>query len=344
MPHRKTKLNPIRALLLVLCFLAAFFASLEGIRLLTPRPYVPNVSERLAVFEAGKDDYTVLFIGSSQYLNGIDPGTFDRLTAEAGFPTTTFNFSLRGMQLPEAHYLLRRIRAMEPANLEWVVLEPRTMATFPSANRKTRRLVYFHDLPATVMALRCLQHKKAPHGGRTRYYRMHLEQFGLRQTNQGLLQSMITDLYHGDAPARKRRLAEVKADEGYVPRHGHSFNMKNLKYYKEDLRQYGEEYRTSPLKPMLAEQLDRLLREVEGMGARPFFLFAPSMRDPEDLVLPPDAPAVDIIRLDDPERHPELFDMNNRHEHNHLNHQGAQLTTAAAAEAILGIVHGQEAD
>jgi hypothetical protein len=68
------------------------------------------------------------------------------------------------------------------------------------------------------------------------------------------------------------------------------------------------------------------------------------MRYPQDLVLPPHGPAVDIIRLDDRERYPELFDMNNRLEESHLNDRGAQLATTAAAEAFLRIAHGQEAD
>ncbi len=336
------KTQAFRPFLLILCFLISFLVSVNGIRWLTPEPYIRFFSERLTVFESQKDEYNLVFIGSSHLRSGIDPLLFDRLTAEAGYPCKSFNFSMRGIQLPEMLHLLRRIRTLRPADLKWVVLEPRTWTYIRTVNIKHRRLVYFHDVPSTLMALRGAYHQAKSRADRFPACRIHLQQFGYRLTNQGLARSLITNLYHGNSPARAELLQQVVTHQGYNPRKGCTFNLANSRFYEENVQTFASNYRKSPLKPELAELLARLLCEIEAMGAKPIFLFPPIMGSPYELELPADSPAVDIVRLDDVERYPELFALENRWDMEHMNTIGAELTTTAAAEAFLGIANGKD--
>lgn len=309
----------------------------SGIRWLAPQPYIRFFSERLTVFESRRDEYNLVFIGSSHLRSAIDPLLFDRLTAEAGYPCNSFNFSLRGIQLPEMLHLLRRIRSLRPANLDWVVLEPRTWTYIRTVNIKHQRLVYFHDIPSTVMALQSAYHQADSPADRFTACRIHLQQFGYRLTNQGLARSLITGLYHGNSPARAELLQQVLSRQGYNPRKGRIFNLANRRFYEEDVRAFASGYRKTPLPPEYTALLARLVREVEALGARPVFLFPPVIGAPFELELP-----VDMVRLDDVERYPELFAIENRYDMEHMNTTGAELTTTAAAEAFLGIAKGKD--
>lgn len=316
--------------------------SAAGIRWLAPDQYVHRFTERLSVFDSQKDDIDLIFIGSSHYRSGIDPLLFDRMTAKAGCPTNSFSFSLPGLHLPEMLHVLQRIRSLGPSGLKWVVLEPRMMVHFGEENSRKQRLIYYHDVPATLMALTSIQHQDEPAEGRFPHYRRHIEQFGYRQTNQGLVRSLITDLYKRNAPARTDEIQHVVSGKGYNPRDGHRLSLSRRRNYEEKVRVFSATYRQSPLKPQLADQLAKLTREIEAMGARTIFLFPPTVDYPFELQLPMGGPPVDQIRLDEVEHHPELFALENRWDQGHMNTAGASLTTAAAAEAFIRIASGKD--
>ena len=320
----------------------SFAVSTIGVRWLAPEPNAWFFSERMTTFESQKDDYTVVFVGSSHYRSAIDPRLFDRLTAEAGRPARSFSFSMPGIRLPETDYVIRRIRALKPANLKWVVIEPWMIVQLNEFNLRKRRLIYYHDLLATLMALRCIHHQPEPKYGRLVHYQRHIQHFVYRQTNQGLALSLVGDFYQGDSPARTRLLQKVTSGLGYAKREGSGFNQAERIKYQKKIQELPSIFRKSTLEPELAKLLVIILREVEAMGARPIFLFAPSTATPYELILPDDAPATEIVRLDDIERYPELFALESRWDMGHTNHQGAQLATAAAAEEFLRISAGKD--
>ena len=104
------------------------------------------------------------------------------------------------------NYVIRRIRDLEPARLEWVIFEPWIQLQLKENNLLKRRLIYYHDLPATLLALRGIHRQARPEEGRLVHYRRILQHFACRATNQGLALSLITDLYPmADAEAAFQR-------------------------------------------------------------------------------------------------------------------------------------------
>jgi hypothetical protein len=332
--HRIDQPNRTQALLLVLLCLVAFFASSAVIRQWAPEPNVVYYSERMAAFAPDKDDYTVLFVGSSRFRSAIDPALFDTLTSGAGHPTRSFNFGLPGLRLQELDYVVRQIRDLKPAALEWVFIEPWFKVNLKPANLKKRRVIHYHDLPATLLALRTIRHLPPTGFGRLYHSRQILQHFAYRETNQGLALSLIGDFYRGGSPARVELMQRVAEGRGYYKREGSTLHGAERRRYEGLVAEWPSIYRRQPLAPDVAHQLAPTIRQVETTGARPVILFAPSTAIPFELVLPGEA-AAPIIRLDDIDRHPELFAREHRWDVEHTNHRGAQLTTTALADAFL---------
>src|SRR5947207_2206779 len=86
-----------RAAGLILIFLAALLGSGALLSEFLPFSAVPIVREKFAYYAAHASDYDTLFIGTSRVYRGMMPEVFDRLTAEAGRPTHSFNFGVDGM-------------------------------------------------------------------------------------------------------------------------------------------------------------------------------------------------------------------------------------------------------
>lgn len=315
-----------------------------AIRRLAPEPSTWFFSERMTTFAAEKDEYNVVFVGSSHYRSALDPALFDQLTAEADRPMKSFNFGLPGIRLHEINYVVRRIGELEPANLDWVFIEPWFQVQLKEANLKKHRLIYYHDPTATLLALRCIRHQPPPKEGRLHHYQQILQHSAYWQTNQGLALSLIRDFYQGNSPARTRLMNRVTEGRGYYKREGSSFYQAEQQRYEKQVAELPSLFRQEPLEPEVARLLTPTLREVEAMGARPVILFGPSVSTPFDLVLPDEAPHADIVRLDDIGRYPELFALKNRWDMGHLNNRGARLATRATAEAFLEIATGKEGD
>jgi hypothetical protein len=91
---------------------------------------------------AGRVD--VLFVGSSRVLRQVDPLTFDRVTAAAGHPTTSFNLGMAAATVPESLTVLEQVLS-GPNAVKVVVFEPATGLRLMTENALSRRSLHFHS-------------------------------------------------------------------------------------------------------------------------------------------------------------------------------------------------------
>ncbi|MEO7319215.1 MAG: hypothetical protein ABIZ56_09525 [Chthoniobacteraceae bacterium] len=113
----------MKALLLAFIFVISLVGTATFISRLLPPLEVPLVDEKLAFFADHRDEFDTLFFGSSRTYAQIFPESFDAKTAEAGFPTTSFNFGIDGLFPPEDGYVAERLFALRPKNLRRVFIE-----------------------------------------------------------------------------------------------------------------------------------------------------------------------------------------------------------------------------
>lgn len=135
--------------------LAALLLTVAALHVLLP-PMIPvGVTEKLQFFAAHQNEFDTLFLGSSQIYYAVSPEHFDRITGENGVSTRTFNFGIDGLHPPETFYLLDQILKAGPRNLKWVFLELDNIQIKSTvADLGTERLLYWHDWPATALALK----------------------------------------------------------------------------------------------------------------------------------------------------------------------------------------------
>ena len=134
---------------------AAFLATSAVIHALLPRMIPKGVAAKLEYFSDHKNEFDTLFVGTSHFYYGVSPKIFDETTRAAGLPTRTFNFGIDGMHPPENFYVLEQILKARPEALKWVFIEMGEIETKLKENELgTERLLYWHDWPRTLLALR----------------------------------------------------------------------------------------------------------------------------------------------------------------------------------------------
>ena len=82
--------------------LFAFIAGCLAIHHFTPWPRMNEISEKLAYFSRHKDEFDVLFIGSSRVYRGVVPQVFDATLLSRGIASTSLNLGIDGMNVPES--------------------------------------------------------------------------------------------------------------------------------------------------------------------------------------------------------------------------------------------------
>lgn len=126
--------------------LGAFVAGCLAIQRIVPWPRMNEISEKLAYFSKHKDEYDVLFIGSSRIYHGIVPQIFDATLKARGVASTSLNLGIDGMNMPESSCFLEKILAQKPARLKWVFVELTPFRLEMGENdRASERGIYWHD-------------------------------------------------------------------------------------------------------------------------------------------------------------------------------------------------------
>ena len=308
-------------------FLAAVALGCAVLGWLAPFPEVPGIVEKWRYFLPRKDGYDTLFLGSSRFHHQIIPARFD---AAAG--TRSFNFGYDALWLPESSHLLRRLLALRPARLRWVVLDMMDLdSRLEDLNRSTLRTAYWHDWRHTLLVLRDIA--ASP--------RKPDEKFALQSEHAAIALRQALNLGRGadlvsrwldHSRAKKKRKREWEDHEGWAAGLEKKIEGEQL----ELLTRMTLELRTKgiapvPIGPVFREALAGMVAAVRRAGAEPVFVIAPTVNPRENYAEAPDGAA--ILRFNDPARHPSLFAPDRHYDAWHLNEKGAEeFTDALAAE------------
>ena len=318
-------------------FLVAFAATSALVGRLTGEPELGDLSRKLRAFEAGKDGYEVLFLGSSRVQRGVDPLLFDAELARRGIELRSFNLGVAGMKPHAANFLLREVLAAQPARLRFVVVEIDGWdPDLPAVNRYGRRAIHWHDGAETLSALRSTLAADKPWPARVELAVQHLLHLGARLTAAGRGPDAVGNLLEPadrtvpELPSRGFKAFPVAPlDE---PSH-HPFRQRFQREQASYRRAVTELADGPPRGPAgipdfrlaaLSAQA-KLLRQA---GIEPVYLLPPIPRpSPEVDLLARRGAIPNLLAFNRPDLFPELFEVEQRFDHEHLNRHGAEAFT-----------------
>ena len=333
-----TSRSPLRALLNVVCFFAAFAAVCAGVRVATPFPEVVGIYPKWLHFKKNKDRYDVVFLGSSRFYHQIIPQQFDERVGAAapGREVRSFNFGYDAMWPPESFYMLRRILELKPARLKWVVIDALgIVANLEAENRDTRRTAYWHDWQHTRIAWEGVMDLPLPPLRKWRLLAGHGSLLARQVTNQGLGAEWLSYEFGVEKRKKASRWAPPKVwanTEGYAAEPRTVLTGAALRNYEQKVARLRESLPQAP-RPAFRRALQEAVDDVKRAGMNPILVVPPSVETRDNLSDLPQG--VSVWRYTDPNRFPELYDTAHRFDDAHLNHEGAVLFTDLLARQFI---------
>lgn len=82
------------------------------------------LDQKFEAFEAQRDTFSLVFMGTSRFKRGVTPRVFDEALREEGLEIRSFNLAVESMTAQEYLYCLDRLDRLAPEQLRWVVIEP----------------------------------------------------------------------------------------------------------------------------------------------------------------------------------------------------------------------------
>jgi hypothetical protein len=349
-PHQRSIVAAaLRGTLCFVLFIIGLCVGCWAIREALPLPDVPVVKLKIDHLVAHPDDYDTLFIGSSRIYYQIIPAIFDRLAAEQGFPTRSFNAGVAGMRPPEDAYYLDYILRHPPKNLRWVFLELAGVRTTVDPDKiGTLRAEYWHDWRricvlfqrALVMKpdskkrkwLRTLKNRLEPFGD----FLDHVPLFIHRQTNLGrgliLTSRLIAPPVIRTAPP-KGTLGEDLA--GWI-RTGRPETISGNQLAGFD-QALAERRLEKPARdvgdPVSQQALEGMITKIEQLGATPVLIVPPTTNKRNFVPTPEREKKTIVLDFCDLEKFPELYEHRYRLDTDHLNTEGARVFTGVLVDA-----------
>ena len=260
----------------------------------------------------------------------------------------SFNLGTPGTRMFEALTTMRWVLALRPKRLRLLVVDFNgDPLRAPRENLDTARVIRYHTLRNTIVILRAIAASERDPTGKLLETGQHLRTAALRAGNIGRALGWVA------SAAGDRRPHVPPQNRGYLSL-DEEFR-RSSKGVRNGLRQRYLDLHTNldrflDLRRRVARRRTRhaninelevslfavLQAEARENGVRVVFLIDSRFAPRHDLVHAFEIGAVDtLLRFDDPDRFPELYDPENRFDIHHLNERTAELYTRLVAHSIL---------
>lgn len=352
---------PLRILLNSLCFVLTVLLArwvLAGVIAAAPAEEPDN----LTYFLRHKDEFDVVFAGSSLVGFMLDPVAFDEEMAKLGYPVRSFNIGRGGATAHETQYRIRQMLQASPQRLRILVIDCVPFEfTCEESRRDTREFVEWHDWRQTWRVVQSLLRAETPsREDKWSYLKLHLgamhQRYSLRGSAPRVMEAWrlrrSVDPEAAEAELRRR----YEDSQGYqsITQLGEvgfgALLEAQHERFRTDPREYDRllnahrAFLASPINaPAAAYDTASLIdqrRMLLDRGILPILLVAPSFIPPADYPrwLSREAGITNVILMDDPMQYPELYAHGARHDRNHLNDAAAPLYARLVARRVAQIL------
>ena len=315
----------------VVIFLLAVAATSAVLTTFAPFPNLGNLWRKYHHLREHGDRYSVIYLGSSRVFHEFIPEQFDQELAKRGYKARSFNFGQDGMWPPESFYMLREILALRPANLRWVLIDLMGIKAELEGNETTLRAVHWHDLYHTWLACRHAMEVdmegQRSFGEKAELCWRHINLWAQRTTGLGQGHEQLELVLK---IRRKKNPAPVP-DGGFERAGSGPLTGGMRAMFDRSVARLKRNPPGKQIQPVLREALDKVIAEVRTAGAEPVFVVAAGIYGAERFSDWPPA-GVHVVRFDDPNQYPDLYDPAERYDPHHLDVNGAQKFTRHLAE------------
>lgn len=192
----------------VAVFCMVFSITAYRIHCWVPLPESYGLRAKLQHLKSARDQYNVLFFGSSLIERGIIPELFDREMALRGYEVCSFNLGSPGMISHETNAYLTEVLRMGLPKLKWVFVEVTARRVPNKENRFTTRMIFWHTPEETWDLYRSISRMKMPVRDKLELYWTHLLHMLAKYTNLGEASRALHSLTSGDKRAKSEWVAQ----------------------------------------------------------------------------------------------------------------------------------------
>ena len=348
--------RPGRSRLCLAAFLVALSMALLASGSVRPLGGKDPMNLKLRHFAEHRDEYDLVFIGSSRIYRGFAPSVMEERLREEGVPLRAYNFGLLGLSMPGAELILRRIGELEPERLRWVLVDPESLEyAQKTRNPRARRVIEWHDAATTwALCQMILSNEELSSAERWELVGQHCLSFVYHATRLGQLSPWIADQLGLGASTEQVDEFLGERDDGYRAYHGilEPQNERERKERERDTLHWDRRVRglsnkqidREPLGEAELEFYRRLRAASEAAGAQLVLVTAPSFNARHDTVRGAYQLGIPILRYDRPQKSPGLYLREHRFRHEHLNDEGARAFTEALTAEFVELMRSKAAD
>jgi hypothetical protein len=347
----------MRAALCIALFAAAFWFTSSGLRSVFPGRGTTLIETKVAWFEEHGTEYDTIFLGSSRCYRGFRPELFDQLTDARGVATRSFNFGTPGSRAFETFRVLDRIEHFEH-DLKWVFIDPERLDWLRQMDEDmlVRSYIEWHDVPTTWLVFDYIFDQDLTLGEKLDRLLANARSCGYHVANIGSTEDLVDELLGKaivDRTDQRDRLGERL--DGWLPLSPETAQQREEKndtfntpkrqgaYLKKVDLLRKEKAEIAPASDSATAFFERIARKVEAMGAVPIFVIQPGMKWQHELINAHNQGRVrHLLRYDDPDVVPVLFEPENRWDQHHLGLSGAEIFTTMLAQDFVELYEAME--
>jgi hypothetical protein len=321
---------------LVLVFGAFFAGAAALLRAGIPMPTHFDLDEKRRFFEAHKDEYDVVLVGSSATFRNYVPEVIDAELAAEGIEARTFNFGVVGFRSFETDFFIKWILAQRPARLRWMVIEPPSFEPpfqYEEIQQdKTELAVHSHTPEGTQLILRSIWLADVPWQKKVRESVRHLKLCGQNLGNIGRGPAVVLQRLAEEPEGFPAWLSEGRGFQAVEDRPGFQEPdpakdpLRDREAYRERCIAVERQNRTpTSLERYNHVALERQIAAVRAAGVEPIYCMSPIVfLAPEVLSLGKADKLPNLLALHLPQTYRDLFRPEERIDATHYRRVGAE--------------------
>ncbi|MEM1253738.1 MAG: hypothetical protein AAGI69_15005 [Cyanobacteria bacterium P01_H01_bin.21] len=313
----------------------AFLITSHSLYQTVPTSKIPEniefIGPKYTYYQANKDNYNALFFGSSRVLNHISPAIVDQEARAHGIEINSYNLGIPAIREIHSYIFLRDVLKSAPTTLKWVFIEISLDKGYePFANARTGRSIYWHNFSNTKIAIDYVLTSEEPLLNKAVLTTSHILPYIYHQLNVGTFFNRVLPLkfFSTELQSEQESFERNKGFLGIQSDDSNEFRQSfiaNVSDYQNDVKRLKEYHKESlqvdEKSPYNKRNLIRkIVKAVNQAGATPVFIITPTLDTAEDLyeayqegIIPK------LLAYNDPSKYPQFYELDNRHDAEHLN-------------------------
>lgn len=302
-----------------------------------------------------KDDYNLMFFGSSKTFHQIDPVLFDSIVSK-DMEVHSFNYGIQNLLPPESFYLYENLLKEDSLHFKYVLMELNWFPNIKYKNLHTRRNFYWLNNDNYVYTINSAINSRIPLPYKVWTVGTRSVNYIDKTFNIGIVNEIFN--YHAQENDETALTLDVlKDNKGFLPVNRDSAAKgKNSYFLSERYRKEIEEVKRASsvsfakyedvenfdyYNEIYFEKINHLIKLSEDRGIHLIFTMPPQWKSYQyDELIPlfEQIPENHKIQFADSRKYPELFKKENLFDADHVNEQGSRILTKLIAEKFRIIV------